>query len=396
MKHAALRVGVAGLGRAFTFMLPTFLRDPRLRLVAATDPLPAPRARFTADFGGPAYETIEPLCADPNVDVVYIATPHGFHADHACLALAHGKHVLVEKPMACRLPECDTMIAAAQAAGRHLIVGHSHSFDRPIARAREIIDGGDFGAVRMINALYCTDFMYRARRPEELRTEDGGGVIFNQAAHQIDIVRLLGGGLVRSVRATTGVWDPARPTEGAYSALLTFGNGSFATAAYSGYGHYDGDELMENFDEMGRPKHPGDYGGARRRLAEFGAGVDEASVKATRNYGGSAYVPSTDTVSTAHQHFGFVLVCCERGDLRPTPTGIFTYGDRERRFEPIPSTGIPRIEVVDELSRAVVDDVAPLHSGAWAKATLEACLAMLDSARTGRDIELRHQCLPQA
>ena len=76
----------------------------------------------------------------------------------------------------------------------HLVVGHSHSFDAPILRTRELIASGAFGAVRMINALNYTDFLYRPRRPEELDTAQGGGAVFNQAAHQVDIVRLLGGG----------------------------------------------------------------------------------------------------------------------------------------------------------------------------------------------------------
>ena len=126
----------------------------------------------------------------------------------------------VEKPMAVTLDACAQMIEAAERAGVCLVVGHSHSFDRPILRAREIIASGDVGAVRMISAQYYTDYRYRPRRPEELDTTLGGGVVFSQGAHQIDVVRLLAGGHVRTVRASTGAWDPARPTEGAYSALL--------------------------------------------------------------------------------------------------------------------------------------------------------------------------------
>ena len=148
--------------------------------------------------------SVEALCADAEVDVVYVATPHELHADHVEAAAAGGKHVLVEKPMAITLDECRRMIDAAERANVRLIVGHSHSFDAPILRAREIIASGALGAVRMINAQYYTDFLYRPRRPEELVTTRGGGAVFSQAAHQVDIVRLLGGGRVRSVRAQTG------------------------------------------------------------------------------------------------------------------------------------------------------------------------------------------------
>ncbi len=390
MTRPPLGIGVVGLGRAFTFMLPTFARDPRVRLVAACDPLPAPRARFVADFGGRAYGDAGALCADPGVDVVYVASPHGLHAAHACLALAHGRHVLVEKPMAVTLADCTAMIDAARRAQRHLVVGPSHSFDAPIARTRALVATGEFGAVRMIHALYATDFMYRARRPEELVTAEGGGVAFSQGAHQVDVARLLGGGHVRTVRAQTGAWDPARPTEGAYGALLTFADGAFATLTYSGYGHYDGDELMDGVGEMGYPKAPDHYGSARRRLRTVEAGAAAAPAKAARNYGGAAWAPS-DAPPAGHAHFGHVLVCCERGDLRPTPTGVAVYGDDARRFEPVPVPAVPRAEVVDELWRAVADGVPPVHDGAWARATLEVCLAILESARTGRDVALHVQ-----
>src|SRR5262245_29517095 len=110
------RIGVAGLGRAFMVMLPTLLQHPRVRLVAAADPRPEARARFEQDFEGRAYASVEAMCADPAVDVVYIATPHGMHMDHVRLAAAHGKHVLVEKPMALTVADCKMMIDVARAA----------------------------------------------------------------------------------------------------------------------------------------------------------------------------------------------------------------------------------------------------------------------------------------
>ena len=123
-------------------MLPTFTADPRVRLVAGADPLPAARAQFTRDFGGPAFDDVEQLCAHRDLDVVYVATPHQFHAQHTALAFAHGKHVLLEKPMAITLDECTAMIEAGARAGRYLIVGHSHSFNRPVARVRELCERG--------------------------------------------------------------------------------------------------------------------------------------------------------------------------------------------------------------------------------------------------------------
>ena len=200
-----LRWGVAGLGRAFTLMLPTLVADPRVRLVAAADPRTEARERFAADFGAPrirdgrgAVRTIRRSTSSTSRRRTKCTR------STRCVRHAHGKHVLVEKPMALTLDDCTTMIDAADSAGVQLVVGHSHSFDAPIRRTREIIDSGAFGAVRMIQAFNYTDFLYRPRRPEELDTTRGGGVVFSQAAHQVDIVRLLGGGVVTGVRALDG------------------------------------------------------------------------------------------------------------------------------------------------------------------------------------------------
>ncbi len=386
-----IRLGLAGLGRAFTIMLPTLIGDPRVRMVAATDPRPDACRQFERDFGARTFASIEQLCADPAVDALYIATPHQLHAEHACLAARHGKHVLVEKPMALTIEECTAMISAARSAGTVLIVGHSHSFDLPILRARAIVAGGELGAVRMIHAMNYTDFMYRPRRPEELRTDEGGGVIFSQAAHQIDIVRLLGGGLVKSVRACTGNWDPARPTEGAYSALLLFENGACASATYSGYAHYDSDELMGWSGELGQQKNPTEYGAARKRLQGAATAAEEAALKAARNYGGSRYVPGPPASALAHQQFGHIVVSCEHGDIVPMPGAVQLYGDVERRVESLPAPAVPRAEVIDELVGAIVGRRAPVHGGEWARATTEVCLGLLASAREQRDITLHYQ-----
>jgi phthalate 4,5-cis-dihydrodiol dehydrogenase len=243
----------------------------------------------------------------------------------------------------------------------------------------------------MIHALNYTDYVYRPRRPEELDTARGGGVMFSQAAHQIDIVRLLGGGRVKTVRAATGAWDATRPSEGAYSAFLTFDNGAFATVTYNGYAHFDSDEFSGWIGEMGMPKDRNRYGAARKALQGAANADEESALKAARNYGGSDYAAAPIAQDRTHQHFGLILVSCERADLRPLPTGVAIYEDFSSRLEPVPVPEIPRAEVIDEFYGAVIHGVPPLHGGAWSLATMEVCLAMLQSARTGKEIKLKHQ-----
>lgn len=403
-----LRIGVAGLGRAFTLMLPSFVADARVRLVAACDPRQEACHRFVQDFAGRIHASVESLCNDPGVDAVYIATPHEWHAEHVCMAAAAGKHVLVEKPLALTLQDCQRMQQAVAQAGVQLVVGHSHSFNAPVLETRRIIERGEFGAVRLINAQYYTDFLYRPRRPEELDSARGGGVVFSQGAHQVDIVRLLAGGLARSVRALCGNWDATRPTEGAYAALVPFENGAFASLLYNGYGYFDGDEQAGWVSELGLDKDPAAWRSGRSRLQ---AGTlnqqSEAAAKAARNYGGKAYVAAgglsgannnngTDPVTRHHQHFGHIVVSCEAADLRPGPDGVTVYADGGRSLRRLPLSGVPRVEVLDEWLAAIAGTRAPLHDARWSLASMELCLALLASARSGTEQALQQQCAPHS
>jgi phthalate 4,5-cis-dihydrodiol dehydrogenase len=389
MSDRVLRFGVVGLGRGFMLMRPTFLTDPRCRLVAAADPRPEARAAFEAEFAGRSYADAADLCVDPDVEVVYVASPHQHHADQAIAAARAGKHVLVEKPMALDLAACREMTAAASKAGVQLIVGPSHSYDEPIARTAGLIASGEYGAVRMVTAVTFTDFLYRPRRPEELDTAKGGGVVFSQAAHQIDVVRRLVGAPIRSVRALTHAWDRARPADGAYQALLTFATGASASLTYSGYGRFDTDALMDWVGETGARRDPDDYAAARRRLA----GASEAELKRARAYGAESPRPADPP--EFHEHFGWVLASCDRADLRPTASAIEVYGETERRTIALPPPAVPRAGVIDEVWDAVVEGRAPLHSGAWGADNLAACLAILRSSAEGREVaiaELEAEC----
>jgi len=218
--------------------------------------------------------------------------------------------------------------------------------------------------------------MYRPRRPEELDTSKGGGIIFNQIPHQIDMLRVLGGE-IRSVRAIAKQLDPARPTEGLASALLQFESGAAATLTYSGYDHFDSDEFHYWTAESGAPK-PGDqHGQARRSLST--ANDDEAFLR-VKNFalGAKPYVPPQ------HQpHFGVMLVTCAQADLRASRDGVLIYGHDGVREIALPRrAGVPgRREVLDDLYGALRHDRPCMHDARWGRATLKVALAVLRSAR---------------
>lgn len=385
--QAPVGIGVIGLGRGFVLMLPAFREDPRVQLVAACAPREASRTAFRDEFGGNTYEDVERLCADPAVEIVYVATPHQMHCEHVVAAARAGKHVLVDKPLAITIEHGKRMVEACREAGVHLIVGPSHSFDAPVGMARKLIEDGELGKVRMVNAFNYTDFLYRPRRPEELRTDMGGGVLFSQGVHQIDIIRLLAGGIGETVTALTGNWDPARPTEGAYSALVSFSGGAFASLTYSGYAHFDSDEWMGWTGELGSEKDPKAYGDARRKLAGISSAEEEIRLKSARTYG-SGDMPKP---AIRHEHFGPMIVSLDHADLRLTPEGVHVYGDSRREFLPAPQVRHPRTEVIDAVVCAVRDRQPPAQTGAWGLASLEISLAILWSAQSRTTVTLKHQ-----
>lgn len=359
----------------------------RITLCAGADPLPRPREAFARDFGAAVYADFGALCEDPTIEAIYIASPHQFHAQQAIAALQHHKHVIVEKPLALTLADCDAVIAAEERSGAHLIVGHTHGFDANVRTMRRLVRSGEFGRLAMIMNFNYTDFLYRPRRPEELVTAQGGGITFNQVSHQIEIVRLIGGGMVRSVRANVGILDPSRPTEGNSLAFLEFDSGAAASLIYSAYDFFDSDEFHGWINESGSPKPPSRPGATRAQLLT--GAVPEADRQKDFGYGGRPL----SSEQPHWPHFGILIATCERGDLRLTPDAITLYGVDGMRVIPV-ERGLGRPgqgDVLDALWASVREGRRDFHDGRWGKATLEVALAILQSAHERREIMLSHQ-----
>jgi len=163
-----IRLGVVGLGRGFMLTLPALTGDERIVLAGAFDPRAEARERFMQEFDAPAFPTLGAMLGAPDIDALYIASPHEHHAAQAIAAIKAGKHVLVEKPMAVTVADCAAMAEAARRFDRVLVVGPSHGFDAPVRAAAALIASGDHGALRQILTFNFTDFVYRPRRAEEL------------------------------------------------------------------------------------------------------------------------------------------------------------------------------------------------------------------------------------
>lgn len=380
----ALRVGVIGLGMAGAVMVPVIAEHPGTILAGAADLNDALRDRITRDYAIPTTRDATALLARDDIDAVYIATPHQFHRAHAESAARHGKHIVLEKPMALALADCEAMIATIDASGVQLVVGHTHGFDPAVRAIREAGVRGDLGPLAMLALWNYTDFMYRPRRPEELDTAQGGGILFNQLSHQVDVARTIANAPVHSVRAMAYKLDARRPTEGSCNAFIDFANGATASLVYSGYDRFDSDELHEWIGATGRPKQAR-HGQTRKALYALPDAAAELQLRQQRYSYGGGFLSGA---ATHTPHFGLVVASFERGDMRISPAGVCIYDDQGKREVPLPGGGGGRADVLDELLAAVRGQARPVHDGRFARDTVATCLAIQASAQERREILL--------
>jgi phthalate 4,5-cis-dihydrodiol dehydrogenase len=393
-----LRFGVVGIGNAGGGVLKAIQKESQIEAVAVADTRPHAREAFEKEFGGKAYATVDELYADPNVDAVWIATPNPFHAPHTIAAANAGKHIVVEKPLALDLKEASAMIEAADKNGVKLLSGHTRAFDPPVQTMSQIIKTGEVGELRAMNVWSFTNWMLRPRMPEEVDVTKGGGVGFRQAPHQIDTLRFLGGGLVKSVRGNLGTWMKGRMgAPGYYTAYLEFEDGMPATIAYNGYGYFMASELLP-WEVESAAISP--EARAKTRAELQGGTWNEEAAKDDMRFGGAAreqWRPGEPSTNSKEARFlsdlGLLLLTCDQGLLRQGPNGIYVYNDQGVREEPIhlDDAAGGADPTFDEAYRGIVHGEPIFHDGHWGMATLEVQLALMQSARERKEIPLQHQ-----
>jgi myo-inositol 2-dehydrogenase/D-chiro-inositol 1-dehydrogenase len=185
------------------------------------------------------------VAEDPSLEAVAIAVPNALHAEVALAALAAGKHVLLEKPMALTLADCDRLIGAAHAAGRVLTIGHELRVSRQWAPIRDLVARGEIGALRHASVSL---FRFPYRQGSAAWRYDRGVVgswILEEPVHLFDLLLWYGRelGPPDTLRAVA-VGDPAMPR--ALAVTLRFAGGAFATlnTVVGGFEHHLSVQLM--------------------------------------------------------------------------------------------------------------------------------------------------------
>jgi phthalate 4,5-cis-dihydrodiol dehydrogenase len=388
-----MKVGIAGLGFGATEFIPTLEQVPAVEIVAGADLRPQALAEFERRYGGKTYDSVEALCADPDVEAIWVGTPNHLHAQNAITAAQNGKHICLRKPMGLSMDECQRVLQAVDKAGVKLLAGGQTQGSSPLTVAmRGVITSGQIGPLKAMSVWAYTGWMLRPRMAQEVDDSAGGGVVWRQAPHQIETTRYLGGGMVHSVRSATGSWRSERPNgTGFYSAFLEFEDGTPLTMTYDAYGYFDSVDLVPWGE---------DKGGASR--ANFRKGllaneIDEETGKETTRFGGSA--EGTVVGGPADRpwmpgNLGVLIASCESGDIRMSAKGMYIYdndGMREVLVHQPGGAGMTLESEVMELYDAVRSDKLMLHDGAWGMATVEVQWALLESAKQRKEIILQHQ-----
>lgn len=179
------RYGIIGPGRIASSYCKALQRCERVAIhaVASRD---GNRAReFASQFGAPkVYDQYEALAKDPDVDVVYIATPHAFHAEQVMLCLQHHKPVVCEKPLTLDAPTAVQLVKAARTHQTFLLEGMWSRFNPTVRRAKELIDAGAIGEVKHLTA----DFGFQKPYDPNTRLYDlglGGGSILDVGVYPL-------------------------------------------------------------------------------------------------------------------------------------------------------------------------------------------------------------------
>lgn len=267
MGKPKLRIGLIGtgfMGRAHAF---AFASAPRvfdlpcdLVLHTVADVTPEAATRAAAGFGfAQATADWRTIMADPEIDLVSITAPNALHKEMSLAAIAAGKHVYCEKPLAPLAADALEMTLAAEAAGLRTQVGFNYLCNPMLALAREMIAAGELGEIRGYRGLHAEDYMADAAGPFTFRHDPaGGGALADLGSHALATAEFLCGPITR-VMGDCVTMIASRPdgkggrraveVDDVGRAFLRFGNG--ATGSIEGNWIATGRKMQHDFEVYG-------------------------------------------------------------------------------------------------------------------------------------------------
>jgi predicted dehydrogenase len=221
-----VRIGIIGagfMGRTNAETVTRYLQRARLVAVAGGERAPA----LAGEYGVACESSVEALLERSDIDAVLISTPHAQHAEQAMAAAVHGKHILLDKPMATSVEQCDRILTAVELTGVKLMIMFGQRFRICNMEAHRLIREGAIGRVRMIQEFILASGGLASLPLWQSRSENYGPFL-GHAVHNIDRIRWLTGAEITSVSALAQ-HDPASGNEVSTMAQFSLSDGSMAS-----------------------------------------------------------------------------------------------------------------------------------------------------------------------
>ncbi len=232
----ALRTAVVGCGKVGHFHARAWRQIAGCELAACWNRT-LPRAEeFAAQYGIRPYDDLEKMVKENGIQAASVCTPHMNHAEVAACLARMGVHIIVEKPLAVSLADCDLMIAAAREGGATAATISQRRFYEPAQRVKRAISDGKLGRpiLGTVNMLGWRSMEYYRSDPwRGSWALEGGGVLVNQAVHQLDLLLWFMG----EVDSVFGFWDtlnhPELEVEDTAAAVIRFRSGAIGNICVS-------------------------------------------------------------------------------------------------------------------------------------------------------------------
>jgi UDP-N-acetyl-2-amino-2-deoxyglucuronate dehydrogenase len=233
-----IRTAVVGYGKVAHTHAEALQMLPESEFVAVCGRNRERTRTFGERYGVAAYTSLEQMIQKTGVQTILVCTPHPAHSEPVTIAAEAGVHALVEKPLASNLRDCDDMIAAAQHSGVKLSVISQRRLYPPTQRVKAAIDDGRIGRpiLGTVVMLGWRDQAYYQSDPWRGKwIEEGGGVLVNQAPHQLDLLQWFMG----PIDELFGYWDnlnhPYIEVEDTAVAAMRFRNGAIGSIVWRPY-----------------------------------------------------------------------------------------------------------------------------------------------------------------
>lgn len=231
-----IRTALIGYGKVAHLHAQVLQAIPEAALVAVWGRDAAKAEAFAARYGIQPYTDLVEMIDRQRIQAAIICTPHPAHAEPGVIAAAHGVHVLIEKPMAASLADCDAILAAARASGVKVGVISQRRFYEPVLRMRAAIDAGKIGSPilgHVVMYSWRDEGYYQSDPWRGQWRAEGGGVLVNQSPHQFDLLHWLMG----PVDELFGYWGnlnhPYIEVDDTAVAVIRFKNGGMGNLIVS-------------------------------------------------------------------------------------------------------------------------------------------------------------------